>query len=1163
MQCSNRYLQYRPKGNNLNIELSSSLQRLWSACRCYEGVLVYWKKMSSKFFNNSPQNTLFDKFKGIAEGMHDFYSFLAVVGYFRSSGYFKLRKELANVQEIQILVGINVDSIFRKHNQALLMLEGDDEAREIYTEDFIQDVKDAKYSPEVEEGILQLCDDIVSGKLQMRIHKSKNLHAKFYLCLPQNFSPNTDGWVLMGSSNISDSGLGITQPPRYELNVAMKDYDDVAYCKNEFENLWNEGIPITAEDIKRIRKMTHLEELPTPYEIFMKVLIDAFGNQVEDDFTLDMPKGYMQLKYQNDAVIQGFQMLKEYNGFFLADVVGTGKTIVAAMIAKRFVEENGKNTKILVIYPPAVKENWRDTFKDFSLTKYTQFVTNGSLNKVIEGSDNYDGPEEFDLVIVDEAHNFRSDTSGRYDDLQRICKTPRVNDGLVEGIQKKVMLLSATPLNNRPEDFRNLILLFQNARKPTLDGITNITTLFQPWIKKYNELMRKRGKVDNNVITDAADKIYEEMRTRVLDKILVRRTRKNLWNNEEYKADLMRQGIHFPNVEQPNECEYQLDKVLSELFYDTITILTDTPNEDNPNGVGLHFARYRAIEYIIGEKAGKYRNAIQFAQVFSGIFRVHMVKRLESSFYAFKKSLHTFLRITNDMIKMWDNNNILIAPEIDVKGMMANDVEFDAIVEKALEHGYDKEDILFTQADFNPEYLKKLREDAEKLEKLSALWDKVEKDPKYDLFKLYLETELMCQKGHRNGKEVELNKEGKLVIFSESVDTINYLGDKLKNDLHRSDVLIVSASNRRNVLDDIRANFDANYSGEKLNKYNIIISSDVLAEGVNLHRSNVIVNYDSPWNATRLMQRIGRVNRIGSTSDHIYNYMFYPSKDGDKQIQLYTNALIKLQGFHSALGEDAQVYSREEMLREFQLFDDKVRDNVDKQLELLREIRELYANDRDLYNKIKALPFKSRTVRSAQYRPKDVEARSTIVYISTGSRSQFYKVTESEAPQQIEFLQAAEWLRAKVDEPTGNFEAVKELHYEHVRKAYKDYEQLTSAVETTEISIAEKKKDKNAISALAFLREMKRLFPADEIYGKIITIEQYVNDGVFSNLTLSLNRLSRELNRQKKSSTIDTLKPMLSMKLENLYDHYYISKEKQEREDQYQQSEIITSATFE
>lgn len=1119
--------------------------------------------MSTKFFNNTIDNTLFNKFKGIADGMSNFHSFLAVVGYFRSSGYFKLRKELANVQDIKILVGINIDSIFRKHNQALLMLDGDDEAREIYTKDFIQDVKDAQYSPDVEDGILQLCDDIISGRMQMRIHKSKNLHAKFYLCLPQNFSPNTDGWVLMGSSNISDSGLGITQPPRYELNVAMKDYDDVAYCKNEFETLWNEGIPITAEDIERIRKKTHLESLPTPYEIFMKVLIDAFGNQVEDDFTLDLPKGYMQLKYQKDAVIQGFQMLKEYNGFFLADVVGTGKTIVAAMIAKRFVEENGKNTKILVIYPPAVKENWRDTFKDFSLTKYTQFVTNGSLNKIIEGSDNYDGPEEFDLVIVDEAHNFRTDTSGRYDDLQRICKAPRINDGLIESVQKKVILLSATPLNNRPEDFRNLILLFQNARKPTLDGITNITTLFQPWIKQYNDLMRKRGKADNSEITAAADKIYEEMRTRVLDKILVRRTRKNLWNNDEYKADLKLQNIHFPNVEQPNECIYQLDEELSELFYDTITILTDTPDEDNPNGVGLHFARYRAIEYIIGEKASKYRNAMQFARVFSGIFRVHMVKRLESSFYAFKKSLHTFLRITNDMIKMWNEDSILIAPEIDVKGMMANDVEFDVIIEKALNHGYDKTDILFTQADFNQEYIKKLREDAEKLERLTALWDKVEKDPKYDQFKELLESDLMSHTKVINGKEVELNKEGKLVIFSESVDTINYLGDRLKNELHRTDVLVVSASNRKTVLNDIRANFDANFSGEKEDKFNIIISSDVLAEGVNLHRSNIIVNYDSPWNATRLMQRVGRVNRIGSTSDHIYNYMFYPSKDGDKQIQLYTNALIKLQGFHSALGEDAQVYSREEMLREFQLFDDKVRDNVDKQLELLREIRELYAKNKELYNKIKTLPCKSRTVRSAAHRPHDIAPQSTIVYITTGQRSQFYRITGNEAPIQIEFLQAAEWLRAKQDETIGNMEAVKDAHYKHVRKAFDAYEQETSVVETTEISIAEKKKDKNAITALAFLREMKRMFDSDDIYTKIQVIEKYVNEGIFSNLTLSLNRLGRELNKQKKTVQLATLKPMLSMRLEGLYDHYYINKERKEIESLYQQSEIITSETFE
>lgn len=125
-----------------------------------------------------------------------------------------------------------------------------------------------------------------------------------------------------------------------------------------------------------------------------------------------------------------------------------------------------------------------------------------------------------------------------------------------------------------------------------------------------------------------------------------------------------------------------------------------------------------------------------------------------------------------------------------------------------------------------------------------------------------------------------------MVLFSESVDTLTYLYNRLTEELGRTDVLMVTASNRNRLVKNIKENFDAN-SEVKENRYNIIITSDVLAEGVNLHRSNVIVNYDSPWNATRLMQRIGRVNRIGSVADNIYNYMFYPSKQGDSEIQLY------------------------------------------------------------------------------------------------------------------------------------------------------------------------------------------------------------------------------------------------------------------------------------
>lgn len=1109
----------------------------------------------SNFFNNV-DTTLIEKFKGISENMHDFHTFLAVAGYFRSSGYFKLRKHLEDVKVIKILVGINIDDIFRKHDKSLLMLGGEDEARQMFTKDFIQDVIDAEYSADVEEGILQLCEDLASGKVEMRIDKSKNLHAKFYLCLPEVHNENSDGWVIMGSSNISESGLGITRPPRYELNVALKDYSDVAYCKDEFDKLWNESIPLSPEDVAQIRKKTHLEGLPTPYELYIKVLIDAFGDQVEDNFVMDMPPGYMDLKYQKDAAIQGYQMLKEYNGFFLADVVGTGKTIVGAMIAKRFIEENGKQTRVLVVYPPALKDNWIDTFKDFKIKKYTQFVSNGSLSKVLEGKDNYDDPAEFDLVIVDEAHGFRSDSAERYDELQRICKTPRVNAGFIDGTRKKVMLLSATPLNNRPEDFLNLILLFQDARYPTIDGVGNLNLKFAPWIKRYKKAMKDRFNASITVkeLTDRVELIYEEMRTEVLDKILVRRTRKNLVNNREYKADLDKQGIKFPKIEQPIECGYLLNPVLSALFSHTMHMLADTKSEENPNGTGLNYARYRAIEFLTGPAKEKYKQAKHITNLLAAIYRVHMVKRLESSFSAFKTSLHTFLRITNDMIDMFDQNKVLIAPDHDVKGMMAKDMELDDIIEKIVSKGVDKDDFVYQATDFLDEFLELLRDDAAKLKLLCDAWDKVHEDPKLDRFIELLNGELFDE---------DRNKTGKLVVFSESVDTLNYLEKELTKRLDREDILLVSAANRNAKLDDINKNFDANYrKGKKLNKYNIILTSDVLAEGVNLHRSNIIVNYDSPWNATRMMQRIGRVNRIGSKADSVYNYMFYPSQEGDEQIKLYQNALLKLQGFHTALGEDAKIYSRQEILHDFKLFDENVRDNIDKQLEMLREVRNLFATDPDLYKKIKALPPKSRTVRRLEYRPDGIEAQTSIVYISKGLKSQFYKMIGDQEPEKLEFVEAAEIMRANPDEPVGNFEAIKDIHYAHIDKAYHQYLKDDENDHAQPTLVA--RRNDQGTQALALIRQLKRAFRNDDIYDKILVLEAYVSAGVFTRLTRSMKNLNSAIKKMTKDgSKVTAHASEIVPVIEELYQKYYIPVSRQAKDEYTGDPIIVTSETFE
>lgn len=1092
--------------------------------------------MSTKFFNNVDKNSLFEKLKGIATAMSGFDKFLAVAGYFRSSGYFKLRRELESVSEIKILVGINVDDIFRKHNKALLLLTDEQKAKDLYREDFCKDVIGAKYAADVEEGIIQMYDDLVSGKLQLRIHPTKNLHAKFYLCLPKEHNEHSDGWVIMGSSNISDSGLGTSRAERYELNVAMKDYDDVKYCVDEFWALWNESIALADSDIEEYKKKTYLGYQPTPYELYIKVLISVFGEQVEDDFFLQLPDGVIDLKYQKDAVIQGYQMLLQHNGLFLADVVGLGKTMIATMIAKRFVEANGKYTNILVIFPPALENNWRSTFDQFGISKKAQFVTNGSLSKILEGKEQYKDKEDFDLIIVDESHGFRNGGAGKYDDLQKICKAPRANAGFIPGLQKKVMLLSATPINNSPEDFLNQLLLFQNSQRCTIDGIPNLKNFFAPYVSAYKKLMSER---DTRNVTEDVNSIYEAIRGQLIDKVTVRRTRYNILNDSDYRADIELQGIVFPRILPPEEKVYSMKPETSNLFYRTLAALAD---ESDPQH--LTYARYRAVEFLKPEHRKQYQHAEQTGKSLASIYRVHMVKRLESSFYAFKKSLASLLRITNDMLKMFSENRIIIAPELKIKDLQAKGLELDEIIEHAISKGYLPEEIEFESNQFEPAFVEMLHNDKMVLEQLNEYWSLVHEDPKFDKFQESLATDFLNPR---------TNPSGKLVLFSESVDTLEYLHDRLTKELKRNDVLLVTAGNRAKLERTIKENFDANFHVDA-QKYNLIITSDVLAEGVNLHRSNVIVNYDSPWNATRLMQRIGRVNRIGSQAPNIYNYMFYPSQQGDKEIKLYTNALVKLQGFHSAYGEDAQIYSREEIVRQFEMFDNTVKDSIDKKIALLREVRDLYNQNRKLYHKIKQLPMKSRVCRDSKK-----HKEQTIVYAASDVKTEFYLVKD-EITTVIDFLTAIEYLKAEQEEPAVSFTDM-EKHFKHVNSALEKFE--FDVIEAADDNRVQRKDlDTTSKEAINFLRMISQIFREDNhLCDACATLTNYVKEGVFTNLPRRLKTISRKYRQDRIKIAHDA--SYVRKELDSIMSSYVSTKHKsQEQVKEGSKPQIVISETF-
>lgn len=1055
--------------------------------------------MSTKFFNNNDNNNLYNHLIRKAAGLKDDYTFHAVVGYFRSSGYFKLRKELKRVTEIQILVGINIDNIFRNHDKNTVFLADETQAKEVYTDDFVDDVKNAKYSSEVETGILQMIDDLKSGVLKIKIHPTKNLHAKFYLLYSEDHDDNeghVSGWAIMGSSNLSESGLGISQAPRYELNVALNDYDDVTYCKEQFDELWDEGIDICEQDMVSNIKKTHLGETPpTPYELYIKVLIDSFGSQVEDEFSMDLPDGFMDIQYQRDAAIQGYQMLLEHNGFILADVVGLGKTVVACMIAKRFVNANGQNTNILVVHPPALKGNWEETTKLFGLKNKVQLVSNGALDKVLDGIYSYREVEDYDMVIVDEAHGFRSNTSNKYDMLQQICKAPRANDGFVSGYDKKIMLLSATPLNNRPDDIKNLLLLFQNSNQCTIEGVKNLEAFFKPITDEYNELMKGRASLRD---TSSIDQIYKTIRTSILDKVVVRRTRNNIQNNTGYSEDLKKQGIFFPTIHPPKPLKYELDNSLACLFSDTLYLLKEK----------LHYARYRAIQYLDDEEylSNLSTDAKHISDNLASIYRVLMVKRLESSFYAFKKSLRSLLTITQGMIRMFEENKVLIAPDMNVKKLQNKGWDIEQIIDHIISKGYEESEFVFGESNFQPTLKRLLLEDEKNLKDFIERWDKIDYDPKLDCFLQELDSTFLC---------VDNNPTGKLVIFSESVDTVDYLKKQIIKRLHRNDVLGVSSANRSKKFERIVANFDANFK-EQVDDYNILITSDVLAEGVNLHRANVIINYDSPWNATRLMQRIGRVNRIGSKAKAIHNYMFYPSEEGNNEIQLYQNALIKMQGFHSAFGEDAQIYSVEEIVREFQLFNPDIKDSVDKTLELVEEVRKLYDTEPDYYETIKNLPMKSRAAR--ELHENECRNKTTVVFMSSPRKKEYYLVT-NDTLKQIPFLEAVDYLRAERSEDGLSIKSVENFHYSHVHSAMNKFSLDLRNQESTSLLFKDQH-NKKVTAVLNFLSvTCKEIFgmASDEVKNAQI-LKGYVHEGRYTQLTASLRKMNKMYGGKKKLS---------------------------------------------
>jgi superfamily II DNA/RNA helicase len=1055
--------------------------------------------MNTNFFTNEKENSLFRKFNGAFDNIANLFAFHAVVGYFRSSGYFAIRERLLKLQEVKVLVGINVDLISAEAKRRGMMFFGDPErSRDEFVKWMRTDIKEASYRREVEEGIIQFFDDIITGKIQIRIHRTKKLHAKIYIYLPAGFNEYTGGEVITGSSNLTEAGLGIKDESNYEFNVSLRRYDDVLFAETEFQKLWNQGEELLPIDIQRVKNGTHIGQLFTPFELYVKLLIEYFGKYIDydPDSVGDLPQSFKKLSYQVDAVNQGFQMLLNHNGFMLADVVGLGKTVVATMIAKRFLIANGTmNTKILVVYPPAVEKNWKMTFRQFGIDKHARFLSNGSLHKILNDNQDYWPKEDYDLVLVDESHKFRNHTSQMFQNLQIICKTNRAVEGDVTGNRKKVILISATPLNNRPQDIYHQLLLFQDARKSNLP-VTNLQAFFGPLIQKYKEVL-KESKLNGKPDIKKLRKIYSSIREKVLEPITVRRTRSDIKNYPDYKKDIDEQGINFPDIADPKAIEYVMDKKLEALFYKTIQYLV--------NDEKICYSRYQAISALLPEIQDRcgYSNAERASKTLAQIMMTQLVKRLESSFYAFHKSMVKQVVSYQRMIEMFNRGKIYIAPDIKINDLMDKDWSDEDIEELILELSVENsKNNIFTPEDFQEGYLDSLKNDLASFIELAEEWEKIdrERDSKFNAFARLLSKELLRQ---------DLNPSGKLIIFSESKETTDYLFARMQ-ELGFSKMLLVSSHNRSRVFDDIVISFDANETSIKSEKYDFLITTEVLAEGVNLHKANIVVNYDTPWNATRLMQRLGRVNRIGSTSATVYSYAFYPSKQSDELINLYNNAYIKLQGFHTAYGEDARIYTIEEVLEKVKLHIAGTTEEEDKRLIYLRFIRDFKENNEKEFKRIAKLPVKARTGRTIKASKKMSMKGSSLVFMKSPYKLEFYKVQHNKKIEPLSFIQAAELFEARYNEPWNE---LPEYHHAHVQIAEQRFEEELLA--TWSDSKAGGNADAAGNLAKKFLRERRAESNDEKFRESASALIELLELGTISMLPVELKKLKARFDKNQ------------------------------------------------
>ena len=824
-----------------------------------------------------------------------------ISAYFTIYAYAELKKELSKIDKMQFIF---TEPTFVKTDQKLM--------RQYYIE-HVQASKRAIWGNEFEiklknemkqAAIAKECAKWLLEKVEIKSFKEPNPAQPRLVCIEND----KDSIAISGSVDFTTDGLGFTSSSRIDCNTCVYGKENTMAFLQMFQELWDDEAAV--EDVKKqvLDQMQTLYKENTPEFIYFVTLYNVFHNYLDElteDNIVKTRTGFKDTliwnklyKFQKDGVMGAIDKIEKHNGCIIADSVGLGKTFTALAVIKYY---ELRNDRVLVLAPKRLRENWtiytqNDKRNIFAGDRFNYDVLNhtdlsrtggysGEINLATINWSNYD------LVVIDESHNFRNNPSVK----ERTTRYERLMRDIIKaGVKTKVLMLSATPVNNRMNDIKNQIaFITEGNNQAFMDlGLANIELVLgraQQLFNKWSLLPEEERTTETFV--EMMDVDYFKL----LDTITIARSRKHI--EKYYNLDEIGK---FPTRLAPQN------------KYSPIDTQDEFAAMEKVNRIikKLSLAVYSPLAYVLPEKIGAYREKYDmkvaggqstFTQIdreqnLVGLMRINILKRLESSIYAFALTVEGILAKINQAIETIDKRQFDYYPDMDIRDIDVDDNDFENLI-------FGNTVKVFLQDLDLIKWRQDLWDDKEKLE--SLLQAAREVTPQRDAKLLELR-KLIQQK-----IENPINPGNrKIIIFTAFADTANYLYDNLAEPLRQHGVysaIVTGAGDNRSTFQipgDLKKEIRLSDLNSVLTLFSpkskerdkvfpqmqgeidLLITTDCISEGQNLQDCDFLVNYDIHWNPVRIIQRFGRIDRIGSTNDYIQLVNFWPMEDLDAYINL-------------------------------------------------------------------------------------------------------------------------------------------------------------------------------------------------------------------------------------------------------------------------------------